>query len=286
MLDARPGVDIGLTALPHLGLASLGVLGHALAHCVTLRDALGAFIRYQRLLTDATTWRVRGDTLKVDPHPTLSALGHPVTNMLGLWLVLSRRITGVEWTPRAVWFRHPPLGDPATAEAFFGVMPHFGADRDGLDMGDALALPVHGARDDVRRAALTLLDARLPDDAPTGVIAEVRAVLRSQILEGGGDQTTVARALGVSPRTLARRLSAEGTGFRALLDDARAELARHWLADPTLAIYEVAFLLGYGEASAFHRAFKRWTGESPSTWREAPSVSRSTPTARMPFRVK
>ncbi|HWO08502.1 MAG TPA: helix-turn-helix transcriptional regulator, partial [Polyangiaceae bacterium] len=78
----------------------------------------------------------------------------------------------------------------------------------------------------------------------------------------------IARRLGLGERTLQRRLRDEGTSFAALLDEARAELARSYLGDSKLAIFEVAYLLGYSEPSAFNRAFRRWTGKSPREYRE------------------
>ena len=72
----------------------------------------------------------------------------------------------------------------------------------------------------------------------------------------------------MSPRTLHRRLEEEGTSFRRVLTDVRRELAARHLQERRLAIGEIAFLLGFSEASAFHRAFKRWTGHAPLTDRE------------------
>ena len=79
---------------------------------------------------------------------------------------------------------------------------------------------------------------------------------------------TVADHLRMSARTLSRRLADEGTSHKAILDELRADLARRYLEDAELAISEVAFLLGFSEPSAFHRAFKRWTGQTPSQFRK------------------
>ena len=78
----------------------------------------------------------------------------------------------------------------------------------------------------------------------------------------------------MSERTLQRRLKDEGVTFAALVDEVRPDLARMYLADPKLAIFEVAFLLGYSEPSAFNRAFRRWTGTSPSDFRSKPANGR------------
>jgi AraC-like DNA-binding protein len=76
-----------------------------------------------------------------------------------------------------------------------------------------------------------------------------------------------ARRLATTPRTLQRRLSRAGTSFEALCDDVRKQAAHYYLADTTLSIAEVTYLLGYSEPTAFHRAFKRWYGTTPHAFR-------------------
>ena len=78
---------------------------------------------------------------------------------------------------------------------------------------------------------------------------------------------TVAAELGMSNRTLQRRLHGEGTSFQQLLSQVRQELAREYLADPSLDIGEVAFLIGYEDQNSFYRAFRLWEGDTPSNWR-------------------
>ena len=110
------------------------------------------------------------------------------------------------------------------------------------------------------------------DRAPS-LAFRVRELLVERLRDGEPDQPSIARALGLSERTLQRRLSEENASFASLVDEVRADLARLYLGDPKLAIFEIAFLLGYSEPSAFNRAFKRWTGQSPSEFRNDPSPS-------------
>ena len=77
-----------------------------------------------------------------------------------------------------------------------------------------------------------------------------------------------ARRLGMSNRTLARRLTADGHGFAEILDALRSDLAVHYLTEPALSISKIAWLLGYNEVSAFTHAFKRWTGKGPRAIRQ------------------
>jgi AraC-like DNA-binding protein len=114
--------------------------------------------------------------------------------------------------------------------------------------------------------------ARLP--ARTGLALEVQRVLASRV--GGGDTRieSVGREFGMSARTLQRRLADEGLSYQKLLDDARKVAAGRHLAESTLAIGEIAYLLGYSEAAAFHRAFKRWYGATPEAFRAAGGIGR------------
>ena len=96
---------------------------------------------------------------------------------------------------------------------------------------------------------------------------EVRNVLSTQLTVGDTHIGAVARRLATSPRTLQRHLARAGTTFEALCDDARKQAAETYLADATLTIADVTYLLGYSEPTAFHRAFRRWHGTTPYAFR-------------------
>jgi AraC-like DNA-binding protein len=107
--------------------------------------------------------------------------------------------------------------------------------------------------------------ARLP---PMSALAlEVRRVLASRVAGGDTRIGAVARALTTSTRSLQRQLAAQGLSYQELVDQTRKEAAQRYLADTALPIAEVAYLLGYSEPAAFHRAFKRWSGATPHAFR-------------------
>lgn len=110
------------------------------------------------------------------------------------------------------------------------------------------------------------LDGLLAAAAPQqSLSSRARHALRASLSEGGADRATIARSLGVSERTLVRHLQAEGTSYRQLLDAVRFELAACWLADRPIP--EVASRLGFADSRSFHRAFRRWSGSTPTQWR-------------------
>jgi AraC-like DNA-binding protein len=106
--------------------------------------------------------------------------------------------------------------------------------------------------------------------AADGTPLDVRRVLPSRLARGETEIDHVARALGTSVRTLQRRLSSAGLSYHGLLDVVRREIAERSLADSSLSIGEVAYLVGYSEPAAFHHAFKRWTGLTPQAFRQRP----------------
>jgi len=108
---------------------------------------------------------------------------------------------------------------------------------------------------------------RLPAIGGTGL--EVRRALATRIAGGDTRIGAVARSLAMSTRSLQRQLEAEGSSYQALVDESKRDAAERYLSDSVLPIGEVAYLLGYSEPAAFHRAFKRWTRMTPHAFRQS-----------------
>jgi AraC-like DNA-binding protein len=104
--------------------------------------------------------------------------------------------------------------------------------------------------------------------ARTGFASDVQRALASRVAGGDASIAAVGREFAMSDRTLQRRLAAEGASYQELLDEARKEAAGRHLSNSTLAIGEVAYLVGYSEPAPFHRAFKRWYGMTPDVFRQ------------------
>jgi AraC-like DNA-binding protein len=121
----------------------------------------------------------------------------------------------------------------------------------------------------VLRAHAELVLSELP--RTESLTQRVRDQVAQQLTRGGPSAEEVARELHMSRRTLSRKLLAEGTNFTDLLDDMRRRSALRYVADRELGLSEIAFLLGFSQTGAFHRAFKRWTGQTPLEYRRARS---------------
>ena len=199
------------------------------------------------------------------------ACRHDCEMTLAIAVSFARRVTGVDWTPREVSFRHSRPQSVAEHERIFRSPVRFGRPSNELIFDSSLlALPM--AKADAGLCAILDRHARelLAKSPRRGGLAErVRRLLGEALNGGDPRQEAVSQKLGISVRTLQRRLSEEGTSHQDLLDEVRSELSRRYLQESKLAICEVAYILGFSEPSAFHRAFRRWTGVTPKEFRRA-----------------
>ncbi|HEM45542.1 MAG TPA: AraC family transcriptional regulator [Alphaproteobacteria bacterium] len=185
---------------------------------------------------------------------------------VGLAIAMSRSLGAARSDPIEARFAYPPPDHADEYERILDLPVRFDAEADGVLFPISLMDTSNPSAD----AALTRLLqqyaadqlARLP--ATARFSDRVRTTIRAMLRPGGLDAHAVATRLAVSDRTLRRRLREEGTSYQALLDDVRAELARHHLARERRGIDEVAGLLGFSDASAFSKAFRRWTGRTPT----------------------
>jgi len=184
-------------------------------------------------------------------------------------LELGRRGTGQHLTPRRVDFtRVRPKS--RVHRAHFGCPIRFGARRNALVLNSAdLDRPFPGHNPELLAILTPALASALGElQAQSSITEHAKVVLKRSLASGRPELADVARELGMSERTLQRRITDEGATFRELLVEARQELGRQLLSDPAADIDEVACLLGYQDASSFYRAFRDWEGVTPSQWRE------------------
>ncbi len=276
-LDPR-AVSFGLWLGKNMSLGTLGVVGYVMQHAPDLRAALASLERFNGLLGDGVGPHVseRGEQLvlhRVEP-PRLARLqAVSIAAPLGTVTILRELANLRVGEPLALEaaFQHPPLPADALSEleSSIGCPLRFNESETRLVLSRAalerpVVAPNHGLFAYLERHAETL-QARVR--ATASIAGRVRELLTLRLREGEPEQGTVARQLALSERTLQRRLQDEGVTFAGLLDEVRADLSRMYLGDSQLAVFEIAFLLGYSEPSAFNRAFRRWTGQTPSEFR-------------------
>jgi len=245
----------------------------AACYAADYRDALYRIARFKRLSacekfliseSDGELSIVKEWPFAQAPEPALL-----VDVSFAFAIEIGRKGTGHDIAPvRVELVRDGPRSD--ALGTYFGCPIRYGAPRNVLVLKSIdldRRFPSHNV--EFLELLTPALAARLSDLEVDGSFAEhVTRALKRSLASGRPSMATIARDLGVSDRTLQRRITEEGTTFRTLLDDARKELVEPLLLDPSISIDEVAVLAGYQEPSAFYRAFKSWHGVTPHRWRE------------------
>jgi AraC-like DNA-binding protein len=265
--DTAFGVHAAETLTPGL----FDVVEYAALNAATLADALAQLCRYQRLVTQVARYQLDGGRLRLTYDLGESATApsrHASEYLLATVVVKARQATGLARPVRAVHFRHAKPARSDEQRRLFDCALVFDQAHDELQLEPAALAAELVRADPALRAVLDrhaqALLAELPDDAraTTRVSRWLASNLTAASIGGA------AAHLGLSERSLQRRLREEDTSFEAVLEAARRHEAQRLLADERLAIAEIAFLLGFSEASAFHRAFKRWTAATPAAFRK------------------
>ncbi len=274
-LPERSGDEaFGLWLADQIGRAPLTVASWVIQSSPNLGEGLTRALRFQRLLHDAA----RSELITTDEGLIYrhqigrAAMRGPAAAVeFGFaWFVgLARRCTGRPIVPLAVSLRHGAPRDPARHIACFGPGLTFSAKVDELLIAQAdLELPLltvdEALRTLVESHAARLLE-RLPERA--NLADRVRRAICELLQHGAVTIDAVAQRLHLPPRTLQRHLRQEQANFAGILDEVRRSLAEEYLKDPRFSVQETAFLLGFSDVSAFHRAFQRWTGTTPSRFR-------------------
>lgn len=281
-IDRIVAEAVKLTGDPFFGLreaeyfmpAHLGPFGFAWLASATLRDAFHRLQRYARVLNDKLEVSVidGGNSLRIRVHDAGTSLNayHRDLAALSLLVRMCRFICGEEWQPQKVFVAHPEPADTSYFYRYFRCPVEFDAPDNGLGV-DAVDADqrLTGANEHLAQLNDHIVTRYLAHRSRTDVVNRVRAVILDTLADGRASEQLVARRLHLSPRQLNRKLKQRQTSFRDLLVDCRRELAEQYINDSTLSLTEISYLLGFSEASSFSRAYRRWTGNSPTEARAA-----------------
>jgi AraC-like DNA-binding protein len=266
---------IGLHAAQHLSHGHNGLIDYLFGYASTVGEGIGLMMRYLPLVNNWIVPAIEVDdddaTLSLDvvwreiPRTTAEYV-------FAMLVVRGRAVWRVDWAPALIRFEFPAprpperLGEHARV---LGCGIEFGADATQMivarEVWDTEVKTADPGLVALLQAQADEMLQRLP--AASGFVDDVRQVVRVRLAEPGHRIEQVAAQLGMSPRTLQRRLAEGGTSYAAVVDQVRLEAAKQALADSTNSLAEIAFLIGFEEQSSFSRAFKRWTGLSPSEHR-------------------
>jgi AraC-like DNA-binding protein len=263
----------GLHAGERWELHGLGVLSYAVLNAPNVGTGLRNLARFGRfhLQSGGIGLELRGReawlTYEIAGLPPDRCRQH-VEAALTVALRLIRRLANASWRPIRVEFAHAAPRSCAEHERVFGAKVAFGQPTAALVLAAAdLERAVPGADRSLLPVVERHLDEVLAAQAGDAFVQRVRSTIAESLCDGAPSLQTLAKGMGLSARTLQRRLDEHELVFRDLVAEIRQELARRYLAERDTNLTEIAFLLGYSELSAFDRAFRRWTGATPLAMR-------------------
>lgn len=267
--DPDLGLHVGETIRP----GHYGVLGFVAMNCTTLGEALARLNRYQALVLDIGPMETRATAtdIRLSWNPDANTQFRQLAefNFAGL-VTFARWISGKAGAPRRIEFTYPAPARLDEHRRILNCELSFEQPRYAISFPlDWLQLPLIQPDPQMRELMLRMADKQMlaltrGEDAFT----KARGLIAKQLSSGEFTLEQLAAQLDMSARTLQRKLKDEGLGFQQLVDEVRKQLAERYLADPSLDLNDLAFLLGFSEQSAFQRAFKRWMGESPGAYRK------------------
>lgn len=278
-LEKAASIDRNGTTLPLRAGAAMrcddyGAFGLAWKSALTLRGSYARAERYAHALTSVSTYEVE----KTDDGAFMHLhrmgerrLGMRLSNeaTIASILTISREVSTKPVHPLAVYFKHPAPDSIVAHEAYFGCPVHFDTDRDALLIShDSLQTPNKLGDKSISEFFDSHLETELAKlDDNSALDRQVRRHVTQALSEGVPLLSDVAGHLGMSGRTLQRRLSELGYSYQTLVDESRRQLAERLLRQTDYSLVEIAFMTGFSEQSAFARAFKRWAGQTPRNFR-------------------
>ena len=267
---------------PHFGLhfgssvdpLDAGLIGYVAANSATLGDAFGNLTKYLRVFSEGA----HVDLQNADGFAVLAfdVIDPDVRRRVqiqefGMALIMNfgRFVTGRHLIPEWIEFSHNRSDQVDDFERYFGAPVHFGRDRNALVLKNALMKLRCRAADERLLRILKDYCAEILRQRPERVDLkrDIEHLVARLLPSGSVTTKSVAKELGLSERTMARRLADAGTSFRQIIEEVRRELAKRYMVEPDVRPSQIARLLGYSEPSAFTHAFRRWTGRSPSQFR-------------------
>jgi AraC-like DNA-binding protein len=264
---------ISLRLVEQLPPGAFGSFEYLLRNCDTLEQISARANEFMRLIDDLAQLEIRREAeqvvVRLSRMGGYAVAGPGVETVFALLVSISRQQKLSTEFLRAVHFTHRTTAPLERFERYFGCPVRFGADHNDLIATPAILSATFGGDPNLRDVVEELARHQLKQ-VPRGdpLLHTVRSRLLAQLREGSANLASVSRSLHMSERTLRRRLQEAGTGYLALLDELRGELAVEYVLAPGADMATVSAQLGFAEPSTFYRAFKRWTGMTPAQYQK------------------
>ncbi len=279
MDDSAFGLHLAEQANPR----EAGLLFYVTSAANNVGEALALFARYSRIVNEAVRIKVVRSPEGVVAEITFVGLSiHSVKQVTEFGVAVTiralREIAGRNIHPTRLSFIHGRNSDLQAFERFFRCPVEFGASRDQLAFShETLALPLVTEDRHLLESLQPVCDEAAKERATP--IGTVRALVENEVHKllphGKARRPSVAKTLGLSERTLTRKLADEGTTYEQVVDQLRQSLARQYIKERGVSLSQIAWLLGYEGSTSFNHAFRRWTGGPPSVVRNAKLLTAS-----------
>jgi AraC-like DNA-binding protein len=268
--EALKDDSLGVHLALHFNLKELGLLYYVPASSASLGDALRRLARYSTIYNEGIHVKYsRNGAMSVAlEYCGVSRLNdrHQIEFFVTTLVRICQQLTGRSLQPISIKLVHRRIKVPAEFKCLFGCDIAYGSDIDTVAYSkSAECVPIIGADPFLNSLLVKYCDEALSNRRKTTGRwrLSVENAIAPLLPHGQARMADISRQLGLSQRTLARRLASEGLTFVEVLDGLRFDLAKQYLREPDLMTSEVGWLLGYRESSAFNHAFKRWTGKTP-----------------------
>jgi AraC-like DNA-binding protein len=275
-MDLTGADTLGLLLASKVSDGAFGVAAHVAAHAPSLREALHSSAKFGATLYEGTRLELREQLGQAELRYAFPRMSARSDRMFSEFVIaglmrLVRLCARGEPLGAAAYFEHAAPADTSPQRAEFGEMVYFSRSFTGLVFRRELldAAPIHHQPElhDLMYAEAERALEELREGAPlSGRLRSYLATFKPPELP---TMENASRALGMSPRSLRRRLADEGTSYRTLVRSVVALSAARWVRHEHGSLKEVAAALGFSDPAAFNRAFKRWTGITPGAFKRA-----------------
>jgi len=265
----------GLKVASHIKHTTFHALGYGLSASSTLREAFERVQRYCRVVSDAVEYKFTkcDATYQLVIEPTTPLPFESIDALVGALLRMCRSMTGREFSPLLIELRRPRPETVTGFETLLRAPLRFDAAENRLIFdAEGIERRLDGGNPELARHSDTIANRYLAQMERNNIGARVRELLEQRLSDREPSQEDIAELLNVSARTLQRKLGHAGTTFKDILDDTRRTMALSYLSAQQYSVSQITYLLGFSCSSSFTRAFRRWTGQSPSDWQAGPAV--------------
>lgn len=276
-LEATGDEAFGVKLASYFTHTAFHALGFGLSASSTLKEAFERVQQYAHVVSDAVGYRFYrcGAEYHFYIEPRTEVPTESIDALVGIYLRMCRSLIGRDFSPLSVELRRPRPAVVDDFERMWRAPLRFGAEHNRMRFDPAsIERVLDSGNPELARLSDAVSARYLARLERYNMEARVRTVLTQRLQHGEPTEEEVAEILNVSARTLQRKLSGRGTTFRRIVDQVRRAQALAHFSATQMSVSEITHLLGFSCSSSFTRAFKRWTGLSPSEWR-ASSGSRA-----------